>query len=304
MDLFSNVGFLDSGDVWKFDAETVTKALSDTSKGDRGDEANAKEEEVDGLLNEVWSVAVHDPLGANDVSDTDNANDANDADDTDDANNTDNTNSTNSTNNTNDDCEQVEVVVEDGAAPVAEEEVVSGNLEFEFDELWNPFMEDIGYGGEDADICEWIPQPYEEGRNWVEEGAESWPPPNIPVEYFDDEFLDEIYGSLDSKASETAATAATSAGSKGRRHNRRRRRNSQNKPAAQRRRPCSFFVEGECLRPDCKFSHDLATITCRFWIESSCFKGWSRFISFPSRLVWFVESCSIDKWIISAFPWF
>jgi len=107
-------------------------------------------------------------------------------------------------------------------------------------------------------------------------GRRVWPPPNIPVEYLDDEFFDEIYGSLDSKASEktAAAAAATSAGSKGRRHNRRRRRNSQNKPAAaQRRRPCSFFVEGECLRTDCKFSHDLAAVTCRFWIESSCFKG-------------------------------
>lgn len=246
---FSNVGLLDSGDVWKFDAEAVTKALSDMSKGDRGDGSDGKEEEVDGLLNEVWSMAVlHDPSDTND---------------------------------TKDEYEEVEVVAEDVAVAEAEtEEVVSGDLEFEFDELWNPFMEDMGHGGEQVDMCEWIPQSYEDGGNWVEEGAESWPPPNIPVEYLDDEFFDEIYGSLDSKASETAVVA-TSAGSKGRRHNRRRRRNSQNKPAAQRRRPCSFFVEGECLRPDCKFSHDLAAITCRFWIESSCFKG-----SFYSNNTW------------------
>ncbi|CAL4092723.1 unnamed protein product [Meganyctiphanes norvegica] len=39
------------------------------------------------------------------------------------------------------------------------------------------------------------------------------------------------------------------------------------------RRPCSFFMEGNCRRTDCKFSHDLASITCRFWEEGSCLKG-------------------------------
>ncbi|XP_064115740.1 uncharacterized protein LOC135221803 isoform X4 [Macrobrachium nipponense] len=29
------------------------------------------------------------------------------------------------------------------------------------------------------------------------------------------------------------------------------------------RRPCTFFMEGSCRRSDCKFSHDLASITCR-----------------------------------------
>jgi len=38
-------------------------------------------------------------------------------------------------------------------------------------------------------------------------------------------------------------------------------------------RPCSFFLEGNCRRSDCKFSHDLRRITCKFWEESSCFKG-------------------------------
>lgn len=38
-------------------------------------------------------------------------------------------------------------------------------------------------------------------------------------------------------------------------------------------RPCSFFLEGHCRRSDCKFSHDLSTITCRFWEEGCCFKG-------------------------------
>lgn len=39
------------------------------------------------------------------------------------------------------------------------------------------------------------------------------------------------------------------------------------------RKPCSFYLEGSCRRSDCKFSHDLGNITCRFWQEGSCFKG-------------------------------
>lgn len=42
---------------------------------------------------------------------------------------------------------------------------------------------------------------------------------------------------------------------------------------SQHKRPCSFYLEGNCRRSDCKFSHDLASITCRFWEEGSCFKG-------------------------------
>ncbi|KAI1303073.1 Uncharacterized protein HDE_02464 [Halotydeus destructor] len=38
-------------------------------------------------------------------------------------------------------------------------------------------------------------------------------------------------------------------------------------------KPCSFFLEGNCRRSDCKFSHDLRRITCKFWEEGSCFKG-------------------------------
>ncbi|XP_013408249.1 uncharacterized protein LOC106172177 [Lingula anatina] len=40
-----------------------------------------------------------------------------------------------------------------------------------------------------------------------------------------------------------------------------------------RKKPCSFFLEGHCRRADCKFSHDLTQITCRFWEEGCCFKG-------------------------------
>lgn len=45
------------------------------------------------------------------------------------------------------------------------------------------------------------------------------------------------------------------------------------------RKPCSFFMSGSCHKSDCKFSHDLKSITCRFWREGiegrgdGCFKG-------------------------------
>ena len=65
--LTASHGLLDIGDVWKFDAETVTKELKEDLKGDdeleevEEDEEkepnSGKEEEMDGLLNEVWNVA-------------------------------------------------------------------------------------------------------------------------------------------------------------------------------------------------------------------------------------------------------
>jgi len=38
-------------------------------------------------------------------------------------------------------------------------------------------------------------------------------------------------------------------------------------------KPCVFFLEGNCRRSDCKYSHDLSKITCKYWIEGFCFKG-------------------------------
>lgn len=38
-------------------------------------------------------------------------------------------------------------------------------------------------------------------------------------------------------------------------------------------KPCVFFLEGNCRRSDCKFSHDLSSIPCKYWIEGFCFKG-------------------------------
>jgi len=36
---------------------------------------------------------------------------------------------------------------------------------------------------------------------------------------------------------------------------------------------CTYFKEGKCHRADCKFAHDMARITCRFWEKAECFKG-------------------------------
>lgn len=38
-------------------------------------------------------------------------------------------------------------------------------------------------------------------------------------------------------------------------------------------KPCVFFLEGNCRRSDCKYSHDLSNIPCKYWIEGFCFKG-------------------------------
>lgn len=38
-------------------------------------------------------------------------------------------------------------------------------------------------------------------------------------------------------------------------------------------KPCVFFLEGNCRRSDCKYSHDLSNITCKYWHEGFCFKG-------------------------------
>ncbi|PSN54995.1 hypothetical protein C0J52_02345 [Blattella germanica] len=38
-------------------------------------------------------------------------------------------------------------------------------------------------------------------------------------------------------------------------------------------RTCSQYLEGSCRRPHCRFSHDLATVPCRYWADKSCSKG-------------------------------
>ena len=281
-----NHSLLDVADVWKFDAEAVTKELKEDLKGDDDqsllqDDVEEKEpngkEEMDGLLNEVWSMAtaLNDPIADEDENQAEELEEENTSGEVEES------------------ADSIPGVV---VAMVPETASVRTDVEeFDLDELWNPFMDETGQ--EQVDVCEWIPQSYALGAEdhhggcvdqmpWADPDAvlaESWPPPNIPVEYLDDEFFEEIYGSLDSmKTSEAAGGGGAGGGKNGSRRRRRRSSQKQQQTAAARRpkRPCSFFVEGECRRPDCKFSHDLGSITCRFWIESSCFKGKQLIFSF------------------------
>lgn len=37
---------------------------------------------------------------------------------------------------------------------------------------------------------------------------------------------------------------------------------------------CKYFVQfGECLRADCRYSHDLTSRVCRFWVRGACLNG-------------------------------
>ncbi|KAL0580574.1 hypothetical protein V5O48_001399 [Marasmius crinis-equi] len=45
------------------------------------------------------------------------------------------------------------------------------------------------------------------------------------------------------------------------------------KPVPGGNRVCRYFVAGECLRADCRFSHDLERALCRFWLRGTCAKG-------------------------------
>ncbi len=40
------------------------------------------------------------------------------------------------------------------------------------------------------------------------------------------------------------------------------------------RKPCVYMLnEGKCMRGDCRFVHDLKSITCKYWLEGECLKG-------------------------------
>ncbi|THU88689.1 hypothetical protein K435DRAFT_679335 [Dendrothele bispora CBS 962.96] len=44
------------------------------------------------------------------------------------------------------------------------------------------------------------------------------------------------------------------------------------RPVPSGNRVCRYFVAGECLRADCRFSHDLERALCRFWLRGACAK--------------------------------
>ncbi|CAE6457694.1 unnamed protein product [Rhizoctonia solani] len=38
-------------------------------------------------------------------------------------------------------------------------------------------------------------------------------------------------------------------------------------------RVCRYYLEGECRRADCRFSHDIERALCRYWLRNQCVKG-------------------------------
>ncbi|KAF8519676.1 hypothetical protein JB92DRAFT_2710305 [Gautieria morchelliformis] len=44
------------------------------------------------------------------------------------------------------------------------------------------------------------------------------------------------------------------------------------RPAQGAHRVCRYFLAGECMRADCRFSHDLERAMCRFWLRGNCAK--------------------------------
>ncbi|XP_045614364.1 uncharacterized protein [Procambarus clarkii] len=112
----------------------------------------------------------------------------------------------------------------------------------------------------------------------------------IPVEYLDDSLYDQIFGASDSATRLGGSLPDLPMGEPNAIHFSSELEDEwkksgipykvqlPRKPRPGRwlppsRRPCTFFMEGSCRRSDCKFSHDLASITCRFWEEASCLKG-------------------------------
>ncbi|MPC35174.1 uncharacterized protein E2C01_028592 [Portunus trituberculatus] len=113
----------------------------------------------------------------------------------------------------------------------------------------------------------------------------------IPVEYLDDSLYDQIFGASDAPAHRLGGSLpdlpsghpstiyfSSELEDKWKRSGVPYKVQLPRKPRPGRwlppsRRPCTFFMEGSCRRSDCKFSHDLASITCRFWEEGSCLKG-------------------------------
>lgn len=168
-------------------------------------------------------------------------------------------------------------------------------------------LDDLAPGWELNDGFEWGPQAagahdMEDGRDGLGddedcEGGEvliyesDGTTYTIPVEYLDDSLYDQIFGASDPTTQRlggslpdlpsghpTAIRFSSELEEEWKRSGIPYKVQLPRKPRPGRwlppsRRPCTFFMEGSCRRSDCKFSHDLASITCRFWEEGSCLKG-------------------------------
>ncbi|KAH7890675.1 hypothetical protein F5I97DRAFT_1837554 [Phlebopus sp. FC_14] len=49
-------------------------------------------------------------------------------------------------------------------------------------------------------------------------------------------------------------------------------RGTNTRPVPGGNRVCRYYLAGECLRADCRFSHDLERALCRFWLRGTCAK--------------------------------
>ncbi|KAG8236668.1 hypothetical protein J437_LFUL014396, partial [Ladona fulva] len=122
----------------------------------------------------------------------------------------------------------------------------------------------------------------------------------IPYGCLDYDLLEEIFGPLDSEQMGSLLTSSKppvapkgmlfsfeleaewkknerNSSAKACQNDHKRRRHSSGRgqrreaQQVQRRRPCSFFVsDGSCRRSHCRFSHELASVPCRFWGDGSC----------------------------------
>lgn len=185
---------------------------------------------------------------------------------------------------------------------------VNQDYKFKGEDLEREDLDDLAPGWELNDGFEWEThtsgepedEEYPDGLGDDEDGesgevllyeTEDGTTYTIPVEYLDDSLYDQIFGATDSalprlggslpdlpSGHPAAIHLSSELEDEWKKSGIPYKVQLPRKPRPGRwippsRRPCTFFMEGSCRRSDCKFSHDLASITCRFWEEGSCLKG-------------------------------
>lgn len=62
-------------------------------------------------------------------------------------------------------------------------------------------------------------------------------------------------------------------------------------------RVCRYYLAGNCLRSDCKFSHDVGKAVCKFWLRGNCLKGDGRcdFLHSIPPVSCLIFSCSLHR---------